>query len=581
MPHKKIKNQRIILGITAFIHNSSACIIKNDKIVAYCEEERFNLVKNSGDFPINSINHCLQKSKLTTNDITDVAFYFNPVKCITNYLIHNNPIYYAIDLTALKQKRFYHEFVWLLNFINRINAIKKILDNKSINIYFVNHHLAHAWYGYYASNFQDCVVISNDSKGEDISSLAIQFFRKYGNINTRKLFTQNEYHSIGYLYGAITEHLGYKRGEGEGKVMALAALGTKKYLKYFDNAIRLLPHGKFNLTNDLLISRSYKPKGQRLSNKFLKTFGNPRKSSEKINKHHANIAYALQSTTEKLVFHQLDYLNRKLNPKNIILTGGIAQNSVLNGKIANGYPRKSIFVPPIPHDGGCSLGSAIYIYYKFNKKMPQWCETAFLGPSFTNKEILNILNINKINYKIIDKPSQFVSEKLKEQKVIALFKDRIEGGPRALGNRSILASPQNPKMKNYLNSKIKFREWFRPYGGIILDKHVKDVLVYNNKNITGPYMSFVYKVKNNWINKIPSLIHTDGTTRVQILKNKNTFLNSILENFFKKTGIPMLINTSLNLRGMPIARTPQDAINIFYNSSIDYILFNDNILILK
>ena len=223
------KNKKIILGITAFNHDASACIIKDDNLLAFCEEERFNRNKHTGDFPINAINFCLEKANISMDDITDIAFYFNPIKCLKNYFKINNPVYNP--RLFFINKRFYYEAVWLLKFINKIGSIKRILNNKKIKFNFISHHLAHVWYGYFASDFKNCTVISNDSIGEDISSLAVKFVFD-GKIKTFTTFKQYDPHSLGYLYGAITEYLGYKRGDGEGRVMAMASYGSDKYVHF-------------------------------------------------------------------------------------------------------------------------------------------------------------------------------------------------------------------------------------------------------------------------------------------------------------------------------------------------------------
>lgn len=567
-----------ILGINAFNHDSSACLISGDEVIAFCEEERFNDIKHTSAYPARSIEYCLNLANYSISDIDYIVYYFNPKKCLWNYFKYNNPLFFFIDPTIFIRKRFYYELIWLLNFINQIFSIYKYLPGKKIN--FVDHHIAHIWYGYYTSNFKNCTVLSNDSMGEDISCLAMKFnTNNHGEISCKKIFSQNDPHSLGYLYGAITEYLGFKRGDGEGRVMALSGLGSAKYLNLFNNSIQFLSRGRFRIKNSLILKRNFQPRGKRLSDEFIKRFGQPKKSIERFNQNHYDISFALQNITEKIVMHQVNALGIE---NNLVLTGGVAQNSVLNGKLANFFSNKNIFIPPIPNDAGCSIGAAIYLYYKLNSKMPKFKETAFLGPKFNDDEILKIIDNNKLKYEIITEPISFLSEELCKNKVIAVFRDNMECGPRALGNRSILASPINAWMKDYLNKKVKYREKFRPYGGIILDKYVKSIFDHRNNSIFGPYMSFVFPVRKEWINKIPAIVHVDQTSRVQIIKeDQDYFLENLLKVFYEKSGVPVIINTSLNTSGFPIAREPQDAINAFYNSAIDYLLFNNHILITK
>lgn len=573
-----MEKQPVILGITAFNHDASACLIHRGKLVAFSEEERFNGVKHTGDFPINSVIFCLEKANLSADDITDMAFYFNPKKSFLSYFKNNNPFSYILYPSLIFRKRFYYELVWLLNFVNKINSIKRILKNDKIKVFCQEHHLAHVWYGYFASGFDNCTVISNDSIGESISSLAIKIKKDGERISFKKIFSQNDPHSLGYLYGAVTEFLGFKRGSDEGKVMALAAYGDNSYSDYFQNAIQYLSNGKYKIGQNLLLARNFQPKGQRLSNKFLREFGQLRKREEPLTQKHYDIAYAVQKVTENILKHQMHVID----DDNIVFTGGIAQNSLANGKLNNFFNDKKIFIPPIPNDAGCSIGAAISLYYKYQNKLPEFAETAFLGQEFSEEEIIKTLSNNKIPFKIIENPVGFVVDELVKDKTFAMFRGKMECGPRALGHRSILASPINKNMKDFLNDKIKKRDFFQPYGGIILEKNIKNVFEYKNDHVSGRYMSFVYPVKQEWINKISSLIHKDNTARIQIIeKNHDPFLEKLLEKFNEKTGVPILINTSLNLRRQPMARTPQDCINTFFNSAIDYVLFNNSILVSK
>ncbi len=570
----------VILGITAFNHDASAALICDGKVIAFAEEERFNGVKHSGSFPLSAIKYCLSEADLTAEDITDIAFYFNPRECWRSYLKHNNPFYTLIDFSVFKRKRFYYEFIWLLNFHNKVRSIKKLIGNDKARIHYVNHHYAHTWYGYYASGFRDCVVLSNDSVGESASTLAVHFRRDEKNdITTETLIKQHDPNSLGYLYGAVTDYLGFKRGEGEGRVMALASFGDSKYCDYFSKNISLLAKGRFKIKRNLIMQRSFQPRGQRLGYSFYRKFGDNRKHDDPITQKHYDISFALQNTLETIGFHQLDYITSISN--RIVLVGGVAQNSVFNGLATDRYSSKEFCVPPIPHDAGCSMGAAIYVFYKKFNTLPDTVDTSKLGPKYSDEYIINMLKNSKIPYEVLGDPVDFSAEELSKGKTIACFRGRMECGPRALCNRSILASPCSPEMRDHLNKAIKYREEFRPYGGFILKRHLDEVLVHNNKHKSGPYMTYVYKVSSNWIDKIPSLVHVDNTCRVQIINEDDKFLAELLHSFNKKTKTPIIINTSLNIRGRPIARTPEDAIGTFYTSAIDYVLFNERILVRK
>lgn len=570
---------KTILGITAFNHDSSACIIHNGKLIAFAEEERFNGVKHTGDFPSGAVKYCLSEANIKESDITDIAFYFNLRDCWRAYFKHNNPLYAFVDSSVFKRKRFFYEFVWLLNFHNKVRSIKKFVGNESAKIHYINHHDAHSWYGYYASGFKECLVLSNDSVGESASTLAVHFKRLQNRITTEVVIKQHDPHSLGYMYGAVTDYLGFRRGEGEGRVMALASFGKNVYHDYFLSNIKLLEKGRFKISRNLLMQRSFQPRGRRLSEAFYEKFGKPRRSSDEIIQKHYDISSGLQNALEVVEFHQLDYI-ASISDR-IVLVGGVAQNSVLNGLATNKYPDREFFVPPIPHDAGCSIGAAVYVAYKEYGIIPPTVDTARLGPEYSNEYITRALENNKIDYEILKASEEFVAEELAKNKTVACFRGRMECGPRALGDRSILANPATNEMRDHLNLKVKYREAFRPYGGFTLPGYLDKVLIHENKHKAGPYMTYVYSVKEDWLDKIPSLVHVDGTCRIQIVEEDDGFLKRVLLAFNKRTAVPVLINTSLNLRGYPIARTPEDAISVFYTSAIDYLLFNERILVKK
>ena len=568
-----------ILGITAFNHDSSTSIIRNGKLIAFAEEERFNGVKHTSDFPSGAVKYCLSEARAKATEITDIAFYFNLKECWAAYIKHNNPLYIFADPSVFRRKRFYYEFVWLLNFHNKVRSLKKLVGNENVKVHYVNHHDAHTWYGYYASGYKECIVLSNDSVGESASTLAVHFKRKDDTITTETIIEQQDPHSLGYMYGAVTDYLGFKRGEGEGRVMALASFGKDVYHDYFLDNIQLLDKGRFKISRRLLMQRSFQPRGRRLSNGFYERFGKSRKRDDKIAQKHYDISSGLQNALETVGFHQLDYVAPMSD--RIVLVGGVAQNSVFNGLATNRYKDKEFCVPPIPHDAGCSIGAAVYVAYKEYGVIPPTVDTAKLGPEYSDDYITKALANDQIEYEILKNPEKFVAEELAKNKTFACFRGRMECGPRALCNRSILANPGSPEMRDHLNLRVKYREAFRPYGGFMLPRHLDTVLVHENKYKEGPYMTYVYDVKEDWLDKIPSLVHVDNTCRIQIVNEEDTFLRKMLLSFYKNTGVPVLINTSLNLRGYPIARTPEDAIGTFYTSAIDYLLFNEKILVKK
>lgn len=574
-------NNKVILGICCFNHDASAALIKNNELVAFAEEERFNNQKHSPAFPKNSIRFCLDKAGCNQMEITDVSFYFNPKKCFLNYLIKNQPLALIYNPSIFHRKRFFYEWAWLLNFYSQINTIKIHLNNPQINLHFVDHHDSHIFYAAYAAPFTEGVVLSNDSVGEGIASLAVKVSRsKNSDFHYKTLLQQKDPHSIGYLYGAVTEYLGYKRGDGEGKVMALASFGTSKYNDFFNQYVSFQGKGKFRISSKLLLDRSFRPRGQRLGKAFYSCFGPARKTEELIEQTHYDIAYGLQKITEKVILHQVEYLS-KFSSK-LCLTGGVAQNSVANGEVTMRYPEMDVFVPPVPHDAGCSIGAALKTYYMCDKKMPLKTETAFLGPSYTNDQIIKFLKNSNIQYSTPANIIGFIVEELARGKVLAFFRGRMEGGPRALCNRSIIADPSFVGIRDHLNENVKFREKFRPYGGFMLSKDFHLLFDVGKNDVQVPYMSFVFPLKKQWQEKIPSLNHVDGTCRIQTInEEQDLFLVEVINAYKNRKNIPILINTSLNIQGRPIARTPEDAVFSFFGSAIDFLIFNEKIVVKK
>lgn len=573
-----VNNKHVILGITAFNHDASAALIKNDALVAFAEEERFNGQKHTASFPSGAIAYCLSEADITAKDITDVAFYFNLADCWLSYVKHNNLFYALFDPSVFMRKRFIYEFVWLVNFSNQVKSLKRLIGNPAVKVHYVRHHDAHSWYGFYAGGMDDAIVLSNDSVGESVSTLGVQFTHNKDTIESKVLLRQKDPHSLGYLYGAVTDYLGFKRGEGEGRVMALASFGSHIYSEYFKGKIILLKNGRFKLNRHLIMNRSFAPRGQRLHNDVYRNLGPRLRGDHSMTQRHYDISYGIQHALESTLDHQVSYLRQF--GKKIILVGGVAQNSVANGILKDTYTDTDIIVPPIPHDAGCAIGAAVFVNYNNYTVKTRSTDTGKLGPQYSNDHIIDLLKNAGIRYRIIPHNPTLVAEILAQDKTIIFFRGRMESGPRALCNRSIIASPKPKDMRDHLNEHIKYRESFRPYGGFMLPESLDVVLHHPNVYKTGPYMSFVYKVRGEWKDKMPSLVHVDGTCRVQVVETDD-YLKKLLKAFNTLTGVPVLINTSLNLRGQPIARTPADAVSVFYTSAVDYLLFNETILIEK
>lgn len=571
---------KIILGISAFNHDASACIISNDKLVTFSEEERYNGQKNTGSVPYGAIKYCLKKANIKITEIDNIAFYFNLNKCYLAYIRNNNPFAWIVNPKKLTSGRFFYEFLWLIGFHVKIRKLAKSIGAVNAKVHLIPHHKSHSWYALFSSQKREGVVLSNDSVGELVSSYAIKWELENDNsIKSQTLLSQNDPHSIGYLYGAITEFLGFNRKNGAGKIMALASFGTDKYVNYFNNHIKLLENGHFKIGRGLIQVRSYKPKAQRLSSSFLKKF-NLRKGM--LTQEHYDLAFALQNSTENIILHQVKHISKF--SENIVLTGGVAQNSVVNGIVLNKFVNHNIFVPPIPHDSGCSIGAAIYLFHKLNKFLPEYKETAFLGESFSDMEIEDYLKSRKITYKTYEKEVLLVDDlitELNQGKVIGVFRNSMECGPRALGNRSIIALPTIKDITNHLNENVKYREPFRPYGVIVHEDNIEKYFkIINKKHRNLQYMSYVLDFKDEYKSALEPVMHVDQTCRVQTISN-DLFYDLIFLALNKTKQPEIIINTSLNVRGKPICRSLSDAVSCFFSSGMDYIVFNDKYLVKK
>lgn len=587
----KQNKSKTILGITAFYHDATAALIHDEKIVAMAEEERFNHQKHTKSFPKNAIQYCLKEANISIEDVDAIAFYFNPWLCFFQYLMKNNPFSLIYDFRRWKQLRFINEAIWLADFWKSILSIRGMLHlSPKTKIYYIPHTKAHLWYGIYNLSTPEGVVLVNDSMGEYTGAYASLI--KYENFNGRKtkirlkkLFSNQDPFSLGYFYGAFTKFLGFQTGHHEGKVMALASYDNdqtkNKLYQYIKTKLILLKNGEFKFKKGVLLERGYAKNSQRLHDNILALIKRSY-TSLPSEQRAIKIAAATQKITNDILYHQISTLAHHTGT--IVHVGGVAQNSAGNGYISDCFPKINFQVPPLPNDAGCALGAALCLYYKYEKQLPVFKETAFLGSNEKNFDIETKLRMFHIKFaSLSSKEALDFSEKfLRQGKTLAIFAEKMECGPRALGHRSILADPSFPNIKDHLNFKVKFREWYRPYGGFILKQSLGKICDIKSQNVDAPYMSFVYKLTPNAKKKIPALVHIDNTCRIQTVSSQMLpFIAKLLKVYEKKYNIPILINTSLNVRGQPICCTIEDALSAFYSSGLDGMLINYRFLIKK
>ncbi len=552
-----------ILGISFGYHDASASLISDKKIIASSLEERFSRIKHDKNFPYLSIKFCLECENIDINDIEKVVFY---------------------EDTLLKFDRILDTIEDKNLLINLIDQYMPLLDIESFianklhinrdKVFTTNHHLSHIS-SHLISNFDESVILSIDGVGE-YETLTIY---KSQNNNLSKLFSKELPHSVGLLYSAFTAFLGFEVNEGEYKVMGLASYGKPIYKdKIYE--LLMIENGDFFIKDGFFDFNSV---DTLYTSKFIEKFGTEKIGSDydlNNDKYYIDIASSIQSVTEDLVLMYIKKAIEMSGINNVCLCGGVALNSVANEKIKQHYKNINLFVPPDPGDGGSSLFCALY-YAKYIKKITTKykLESPFLGKKYSTEELKKDIESNFTGkfIQIDDKEKFFdyVSNLLINNNVIGWFYGEFEWGPRALGHRSIIANPLNKDMKDIINSKIKFREAFRPFAPSILSDYAKeyfkiDTIGYNEIE---SYMLGVSEVFPDKIDKIPAVVHEDNTGRVQVVfKENNEMYYNLINSFYKKTGVPVILNTSYNLKGEPIVSSLKDAILTFSYSYMDYLV---------
>ena len=590
-----------ILGISAFYHDSAAALVINGKIEAAAQEERFTRKKHDLNFPTNAINFCLNYKKINLKDVDYVIFYEKPFlkfeRILETYLSFIPKGFRSFKTSMplwLKEKIFQKELI--KNYLFKIDNS----FNKN-NILFTEHHLSHAASCFFPSPFKNSAIITMDGVGEwTTTSIAI------GKGNKIEIIKEIHFpHSLGLLYSAFTYFLGFKVNSGEYKVMGLAPYGRPKYEKIIlDNLIILNNDGSFWLNQDFF---DYSVGFTMTGPKFEKLFKiKKRNGSGELKQIHMDIAASIQKVTENVMLKISKYVADKTKMDNLCLAGGVALNCVANSKIIEKKIFKNIWVQPASGDAGGSIGAALCCYhiYKNNKRIVKKNDSmqgSFLGPKYTNSEINYLLKKNKVKFKHLSN-KEIINQTVKyiiKGKTIGWFQDRMEFGPRALGNRSIIADPRSKTMQKMLNLKIKFRESFRPFAPSVLESEYKKWFDIPMKK--SPYMLFTANLKKErklklsiknknlkglkllYVNRstVPAITHVDYSARIQTInKRMNNKFYKLLKKFYDKTNCPIIINTSFNVRGEPIVCSPENALACFMSTNLD-VLVMENFLILK
>ncbi len=574
----------IILGLNINHADTSACLIVNGKIIAAIEEERFVRKKHYAGFPVNSIEFCLSLIKLTIKDIDYITVNYSPSSNLKQKFFYSvkNIISTATLKKIFKFKNKLFHTSDLQKYLDKNNFVGKIIN--------VEHHMSHIASSYYNSQFKNAVGLTIDGFGDFCSSET--FLCNDNKIEgLKKVYFP---HSLGILYQAITQFLGFKNYGDEYKVMGLASYGEPTYLKEFEDLIKydeknlfLLNLDYFSHHSDSEFSYSFSngiPKFSDLySKKIIELLGEERNPSEKIEKRHFNIASSLQVCFENIVFSILNNLYQKTKIDNLCLAGGCALNSKFNGLIKERTPFKNIFIQPNAGDAGGAMGSALHFLknsqFVKDKEQQIGPNKCYLGSSYSNEYIEEtLIKNNKLvkeySFKKMNDEDLYkeVASRISKNQIIGWFKGRCEWGPRALGNRSILADPRNPKIKDILNVKIKLRESFRPFAPAVLEEFSGN---YFEIDYPSPYMLNVVQAKKLAKETVPSVVHVDNTCRVQtVSKEDNLHFYSLISEFYKLTGVPIILNTSFN-ENEPIVLNPDHAFNCFRRTSMDCLVLEN------
>ena len=595
-----------ILGISCYYHDSAASLIRDGEIVSAVQEERFSRKKHDSRFPKNAIKYCLKSEGINLSEIKEVVYYEKPLltfeRLLETYLgaaPRGGRSFIAAMQVWTKEKLFLK--AQIKNNLKEIQAdLEEDLANLP-NLLFSEHHLSHAAAAFYPSPFNESAILCMDGVGEWATTSA--WIGKGNKI--LPLWEISFPHSLGLLYSAFTYFCGFKVNSGEYKLMGLAPYGKPIYSeKIKSHLIDIKDDGTFNLD----ISYFKFHRGFRMtSQKFHKLFGkSPRKAETQLSQFHMDLAASIQSVTEEIVIKLAKSIRKETGLKNLCLAGGVALNCVANGKLMKEKIFEDMWIQPASGDAGSSLGAALIGWHIHHKKERianpnDSMKGTFLGPKFSNEEIIQYLNKIKAPYITLKDDELFeqLAEELDKGKVIGWFNGSMEFGPRSLGGRSILGDPRNQKMQSLMNLKIKYRESFRPFAPSVLEQEVSNLFEMKGKS---PYMLLVAKVKEEICTKmteeqnslfgieklnisrssVPAITHVDYSARIQTVNFKtNPRYFNLISAFKKRTNCPIIVNTSFNVRGEPIVCTPQDAFRCFMRTEMEVLVLQNQILYKK
>ena len=589
-----------VLGVSCYYHDAAAALLRDGVLIAAAEEERFSRVKHDYGFPKHAIRFCLDQAGIEGKDLDYVAFFEKPFRKFDRILMTTLQTY------PQSWKVFRESMIsWMIDKLWVGTTLQTELGISKEKLLFCEHHLSHAASAYLCSPFEESAILTVDGVGEWVTTTY-----GIGRGNDIRLLKQIEFpHSIGLLYSAFTAFLGFEVNEGEYKVMGMAPYGVPRYVDKVWKLVQQNPDGSFSLDMDYF--SFHHSTDQTYSRKFVTLFGEPRPSKLQfftrgtgfpkyfgsppanynelcdLNQHYADVAASIQRVTEELLLNMANHLHRETGLKRLCIAGGVGLNSVANARILKETPFEQLFVQPAAGDAGGALGAALWAYNSLlGKPRGFTMRHAHWGRSNSDAEIGDFLKRSGIPFQHFEDDDELLDHVvpgLMQGKVVGWSQGRFEWGPWALRNRSILADPRNPEMKDIVNAKIKFREPYRPFAPSVLAESAGKYFDLARAQCHHParYMLYVAPVKESQRSTLPAITHVDGTARLQtVFREQSARYYDLIERFGQATGVPVVLNTSFNLRGEPIVNTPADAFNTFSKSEMDSLVL-ENFLVEK
>ena len=564
-----------ILGLTT-LGDSAASLIKDGEIVAAAEEERFSRRKHHSGFPYNAMQYCLDEAGISIADVAHIGLYWKPwvlrhkaMQALKSAIISRDMFKARVDRGVAQVGESY------LGMLRHPRRIREHFGQSNFKFHFLEHHQCHAASAFFVSGFDQAAIMTWDGTGEDTTTL----FSHGNDRNIRLLKRIKLPHSLGQFYSAVTNYLGFDMFEGdEWKVMGLAAYGKPEYYDFFAKRV-LSVNGNHDFKLDIRVLDHHLAKYYQFSDVLQKELGPSRAKGEELAQKHWDIAASAQKVLEDTALYLLSGLYEQTGSKNLCMAGGVAFNSVMNGRIMTETPFKRFFIQPAAGDAGCSLGAALLVWHsRLNQPRKFRMEHAYYGPGFSSEECAAALRAAGLKFETLPDEQLLpkVAALLAGGAIIGWFQGRMEFGPRALGNRSFLADPRRSDMRELLNKKVKLREWFRPLAPSMLAEAANDLFGHPHYD---PFMITVLNVIEEKRANIPAVVHVDGTARPQtVTQQTNPRYWQLIQEFEKLTGVPLLLNTSFNVQE-PIVLSPADAINTFSRASFDALVLENNLVL--